>query len=330
MTGAMKAREFVAALGSAVGREALLELNPPLVFVELDQLEDEHLVVPLEQLAGFPIAIVGIGSAAAAETPVATGLDTIVESDAAGAIERTVGNAPVAAVALVMLLRGASVRSVNDGLAVESAVYSALQAGSEFAAWRSGRPAREHGADRDEVTVRIARVGDEVRIVLHRPEVHNALNTRMRDELYEAFLVAASDPATHVVLSGDGPSFSAGGDLDEFGTRADPATAHVVRLRRSVGRLIASMSDRVTAVVHGACIGSGVELPAFAGHVAARPGARFGLPEIGFGLIPGAGGTVSLTRRIGRHRTAWLALSGEQIDASTALQWGLVDEILSD
>jgi enoyl-CoA hydratase/carnithine racemase len=70
-----------------------------------------------------------------------------------------------------------------------------------------------------------------------------------------------------------------------------------------------------------------VELPAFAGRVAARADATFWLPELALGLCPGAGGTVSLPRRIGRQRTAWLALSGRAIDARTALDWGLVDEV---
>jgi enoyl-CoA hydratase/carnithine racemase len=63
--------------------------------------------------------------------------------------------------------------------------------------------------------------------------------------------------------------------------------------------------------------------------VIAHEAAFFELPEVALGLVPGAGGTVSLTRRIGRQRTAWLALSGERIDAATALSWGLVDEISS-
>jgi enoyl-CoA hydratase/carnithine racemase len=80
-------------------------------------------------------------------------------------------------------------------------------------------------------------------------------------------------------------------------------------------------------VVHGACIGAGVELPAFAGRVVARPDATFRLPEVSMGLVPGAGGTVSIPRRIGRERFAPWALAGETIDATTALSWGLVDEI---
>ena len=150
----------------------------------------------------------------------------------------------------------------------------------------------------------------------------------MRDQLVEAFeLARLDDSITEIHLRGDGPSFCAGGDLDEFGARPDPATAHLVRILQSAGRSIEAVGTRVTAHVHGACRGSGVELPAFAGRVVASSDATFGLPEVQLGLIPGAGGTVSLPRRIGRHRTAWLALTGRSIDAPTALSWGLVDDV---
>jgi enoyl-CoA hydratase/carnithine racemase len=61
--------------------------------------------------------------------------------------------------------------------------------------------------------------------------------------------------------------------------------------------------------------------------VVARPDARFRLPELSMGLVPGAGGTVSLPRRIGRQRTAWMALAGVEVGAEVALGWGLVDAI---
>jgi enoyl-CoA hydratase/carnithine racemase len=328
VTGAIDAGELVVALGSAFGREALVDRDPPLLFVTLDDAAGIDVLAACNQLAGLPVVVVGTGAPASLDAPIASLVDTIAEGDALERITRAVAKTPIATTALAMLLRGATRRSVNDGLVAESAVYSTLQAGPEFEAWRRGRAERDRGDDAS--AVRVERVGDELRVTLSRPAVHNALNTRMRDELYDALLVAVSDPTMHVLLSGDGPSFSSGGDLDEFGTRPDPATAHVIRLRRSVGRLIASIADRVTAVVHGACMGSGIELPAFAGHLIARPDTRFGLPEVGLGLIPGAGGTVSMTRRIGRHRTALLALSEATIDAETALRWGLVDEIRTD
>ena len=243
------------------------------------------------------------------------------------AIEATVTSNPLASTALVTLLRGATGRSTSEGLLAESAVYSALQAGPEFAAWRASRPPRERTDAGPRVHV--ARDGDTLHVTLTRTEVHNALDTAMRDQLVEALQLASLDDSiAEVHLRGDGPTFCAGGDLDEFGARPDPATAHLVRILQSAGRAIDAVAGRVTAHVHGACRGSGVELPAFAGRVIADSGATFGLPEVSLGLIPGAGGTVSLPRRIGRHRTALLALTGQPIDASSALDWGLVDGVV--
>ena len=91
--------------------------------------------------------------------------------------------------------------------------------------------------------------------------------------------------------------------------------------------MLARIARRVRAELHGACVGAGIELPAFASRVVAREDAFFQLPELSMGLIPGAGGTVSLPRRIGRQRTAWLALTGARLEAATALDWGLVDEL---
>jgi enoyl-CoA hydratase/carnithine racemase len=116
-----------------------------------------------------------------------------------------------------------------------------------------------------------------------------------------------------------------------FDATPDPVTAHFVRTRGGAAlalhRLSTRLPDRLEARLHGACTGPGVELPAFAGRVVADPGTTFQLPEVGMGLIPGAGGTVGIPRRIGRWRTLHLALSGQVLDASTAWAWGLVDEI---
>jgi enoyl-CoA hydratase/carnithine racemase len=74
-------------------------------------------------------------------------------------------------------------------------------------------------------------------------------------------------------------------------------------------------------------MGAGIELAAFGRVVVAEPDTMIALPELALGLVPGAGGTVSLPRRIGRHRTALLALTAQPIEATTALAWGLVDRI---
>jgi enoyl-CoA hydratase/carnithine racemase len=201
-----------------------------------------------------------------------------------------------------------------------------LQAGPEFAAWRAAHPASPRADTRQ--TVRSERDVDTLLVTLDRPDRHNAISLRMRDDLAQALSVAVLDESiTDVVLRGNGPSFCSGGDLDEFGTRPDPATAHVTRLARSPARLIHQLAARTTVQLHGAAFGGGIEMAAFARSVQADPDTRIALPEVGLGLIPGAGGTVSVTRRIGRQRTAALALCGREIDATTALAWGLVDQI---
>jgi enoyl-CoA hydratase/carnithine racemase len=279
----------------------------------------------LDRLATVPVVVVGEPGWEAGGlldlVDVATHSDDEV-AELAGAVERT----PAAALAAVLHLRAAPRRTVAEGLVAESALYSALQAGPEHHRWRAATPVRR-GAAPDGPRIRVTRVADELHIVLARPEVRNALDAAMRDQLLEALAVAEADPSLHVVLRGDGPAFCSGGDLDEFGTAPDPPAAHLIRLRRSLGVVLHRLADRTTVVVHGPSAGSGIELPAFAGRVVAHPDATFVLPELSMGLIPGAGGTVSLPARIGRHRTAWLVLTGRTIDAPTAHSWGLVDEI---
>jgi hypothetical protein len=251
----------------------------------------------------------------------------LTEDDDLAEIVATVEAHPRAAVALALLLRGQPRRTLEDGLVAESAVYSMLQAGPEFAAWRAARPVRAHKDD-DGDRIRVERSGLTLRITLTRPAVRNALDARMRDEILDALRVALiDDEIARIEVRGQGPAFCSGGDLDEFGSRSDPATAHVVRLSRSVARSMADLRDRTTVYLHGPCMGAGIELAAFAGGVVASSDTTIALPEVSLGLIPGAGGTVSLPLRIGRLKTAWLALSGRAIDAGTAHEWGLVDTI---
>ncbi|QNI05255.1 enoyl-CoA hydratase/isomerase family protein [Mycobacterium kubicae] len=216
------------------------------------------------------------------------------------------------------------------GVITESLAYSTLQAGPEFARWLEERgPARVPDIA-DPVTVE--RDGDVLRIRFNRPQRHNAFSTDARAALLEALSVALLDHSvTAMVLSGNGPSFCSGGDLAEFGTFADPASAHLARTRHSPALALDALAARLgracRAEVHGRALGSGLEMAAFCGWVEARQDSLFGLPELSLGLIPGAGGTVSVTRRIGRWRTAYLVLSGRMIDTATALDWGLVDAL---
>ncbi len=241
---------------------------------------------------------------------------------------RNIGHAPLAAALLVQVLRAVENVPVEQGLLIESLAYSSLQAGPEFGRWRAGfRPSGATNTD-EGPSVLMQREGDSLNLELNRPSQFNAMSVEMRDALIESLQLAlADDTIRHVEIRGRGRCFSTGGDLDEFGSAPDPATAHLVRRLALPGRLLEACREHVTVYLHGACVGSGIEFPAFAARLVAAPDAWFQLPELRYGLIPGAGGCVSLGRRIGRHRTAWLALSGKRIDAQTALEWGLVDAI---
>jgi len=275
-------------------------------------------------LMELPCVSVALGS-----PELSTGFDVCVAGeDALGAVMGGIARNPIAALALVQLLRRGEQRSTGLALLDESLVYSTLQAGPEFASWLAGHVRKDARMEPTTAAVRVERSGGEMVLTLDRPEKRNAFSAEMRDALCEALEIAVADESiARVVLRGEGRAFCSGGDLDEFGTLPDPATAHLIRSTRHAARLLDACASRAEAQVHGACIGAGIELPAFCERVVAAPDATFRLPELGMGLVPGAGGTCSIPRRIGRQRTAWLALTGEVIDVDRAVRWGLVDAV---
>jgi len=262
-------------------------------------------------------------------------VDLVVESDAE--CERVIAAIlaqPVAAALLMQVLRHNEFASVSDGLFAESLAYSTLQHSAGFHRWQQRQaPAESSVSELNLVVVR--RDAHRLRIQLNRPAKHNAFSKAMRDELCDALELALIDESiTQVVLAGAGPSFCAGGDLSEFGQARDAGVAHHSRVTRSAGAMLHRLGGRLggdlQANVQGACIGAGIELSAFVPRIVAQPNAVFQLPEVGFGLIPGAGGTVSVLHRIGRRRTAFMALTATKIAASEALSWGLIDELVGE
>lgn len=293
---------------------------------------DSYLLVPLAELPpeegwlarqSCPVIAVGEGEAANADVLVAASAEA---DPLVAAIERS----PVAAMTLVQVLRTVAQLPVEAALTVESLAYSTLQSGAEYRTWlraRDAAPALVAGGEGEPIVTR--REGNVVSASLNRPDNRNAITVEMRDALVELLeLVLLDKSIEQLKINGRGACFSVGGELREFGLAVDPAAAHRIRSVHNPGRLLARCASRVSCHVHSACVGSGIELPAFAGHLSADPKSFFQLPELGFGLIPGAGGCVSISRRIGRQRTAWLALSGKKINARRALAWGLIDEIL--
>jgi enoyl-CoA hydratase/carnithine racemase len=352
--------EWVTAGSLASGFAAVLDLDErgmparPLVFADLTAAEcDPSLLraAAAQVRSALPL-VVGVADgpmtapqrafADAATLTLARDADgtkaAVVVADvaaAAEALQAAVAGAPGAAIALGHLLRQTEQLDTRSALAAEAAVYSMLLSGPEFHRWlrrrglrrpdAAARPAQRPGPP----VVSVQREGDMLHVMLQRQHRRNALNAEVREALAEALSVAVADPALTVELSGAGPDFCSGGDLDEFGTATDLVAAYLVRLARHPGWLMHLLRDRARVAVHGACIGAGIEIPAFAARIVAARGSYFGLPEVGMGLVPGAGGTVSISRRVGRWRTAWMALTGARVDAVTALGWGLIDEIAS-
>ncbi len=238
-------------------------------------------------------------------------------------LERAVRDRPIAATILCQTLRLTEKLSFDDALRVESLAYSTLLGGDEFKHWQrmqSHAPVTEP----DDLII-TEREGDHITITLNNPVQQNAMTAKMRDALYGALANALDDPSNPTVsLRGAGKCFSTGGSLPEFGTARNLAQAHIVRTAHSCARLIDALGARIDVEFHGACIGSGLEVPAAAARRTARESAWFQLPELHMGLIPGAGGTVSVSRAIGRHRTAWMVLSGKRVNAAQARAWGLV------
>ena len=245
----------------------------------------------------------------------------------ASLLAATVARFPQAALVLGQVLRASESLPVPQALNVESFAYSMLLGGAEFRRWLDGNAVRPLPALVPD-GVMVERDGDQLLVTLNRPQRRNAYGRQLRDELADALRVAVLDPSvSRVVLDGAGPCFCSGGDLAEFGTAPDLVTAHFVRTLGGAGRLASELRDRLEVRVHGPCVGAGVELPAFAGTVIAAAGTTFTLPEVAMGLIPGAGGTVSIPRRTGRWRALYLALSGRPLDTATALEWGLIDGV---
>jgi enoyl-CoA hydratase/carnithine racemase len=199
-----------------------------------------------------------------------------------------------------------------------------LQGSAEHAAWLGySRPSVPKLSGR----IVTMRDGPVLRVVIDGPRL-NAIDRGLRDGLYEAFSVAAVDrDIERIELRSVGRVFSIGADLDEFGTTRDHATAHQIRSLTLPALPLSQRSEIVDVYIQGPCIGAGLEMAAFAGRVTASPYAWFQLPELSMGLIPGAGGCVSVSRRIGRQRTALMILYGGRIKAGTALRWGLIDAI---
>jgi enoyl-CoA hydratase/carnithine racemase len=167
-------------------------------------------------------------------------------------------------------------------------------------------------------------------ITLNRPELLNAINLEMRDELWETVQAAEADPDVRVVIfNGAGErAFSAGADISEFGTAPSVVEARRARRERDLWGYMMKMETVLIAAIHGYALGAGIELPMCCDIRIASEDARMGLPEVGLGYIPSAGGTQTLPRHIPPGIARQMILTGDPIDAETALRYGLVQRVV--
>ena len=307
-------------------------LGVPYILVELDE---RHRSLENDTLSQPACPVIALVEGAQQVPPI---VDVVVRTDAElQLITEAIKESPVAAATLVQLLRHNERSSVRDGLFAESLAYSCLQHGAQFLAWlarrkapaaRDKQPAAESKQPERDLVL-LQRDKSQMSITLNRAHKRNAYSAGLRDALHEALMLVQLDESImQVVVNGAGVCFSAGGDLNEFGHADDAALAHISRMTSSNALLLHNLRHRVEFSLHGACIGAGIEMPAFSNRVIAHQDSFFQLPEVAMGLIPGAGGTVSIVGRIGRLKTAYMAISNAAIDAETALEWGLIDAIL--
>ena len=302
------------------------ETNLALI-LDLDRDDDPSPYKALGPwLCQQPVPIIGFGE------HVPNGLEDVLDlliSDEAelDLIEEKIITNPNASAITVQVLRASMGLSSHEALSVESMGYAALQAGEEYARWLKLRG--EPPASKEvRLPVLMSRQGASVSITLNTPQNNNALSVPMRDALSESFKTVAMDPSIHSVLvTGAGANFCAGGDLSEFKRVEDVSRTHQIRMLRMPARYMIGSEHKYTFRLHGACIGAGIELACFAKCVIARQSTYFRLPEVAMGLLPGAGGCVSIPRRIGRQQAARLMISGQKISAEEALSIGLIDGI---
>ena len=166
--------------------------------------------------------------------------------------------------------------------------------------------------------------GDIAVITLNSPPV-NALSAKVREGLFEGFKAAGADPAAKaIVLICEGRTFIAGADITEFGgAMAGPSLT-------DVQDMMENSPKPVIAAIHGTVLGGGLEVALCAHFRVAVPSAKFGLPEVNLGLLPGAGGTQRLPRVVGPERALEMMTSGRHVPAKEALAGGLADELVEE
>jgi enoyl-CoA hydratase/carnithine racemase len=174
----------------------------------------------------------------------------------------------------------------------------------------------------------VTRDGPAARIVLNRPEKRNALSLELMEEMIAALRdVSAWRDTRAVVIEGAGPAFSAGHDLSEMIGRDRDFLAHLFDRCSAMMEALHEAPQPVIAKVHGIATAAGCQLVAACDLAIAAEGTRFATPGVKIGLFCSTP-MVPVSRAVGRKRAMQMLLTGEPIDAATALDWGLVNRVV--
>jgi len=181
-----------------------------------------------------------------------------------------------------------------------------------------------------ETLVMIERADGVGTVSLNRPHRHNAVNDELYDAITAAFGAMSADPEVRVILlRGEGRSFCSGRDTAELGRRPG-GESDLSFLRRHQATRLAQLDcpKPIVAALKGHVLGGGLEMALACDIRIAATNVQMAFPEIGYGLVTDTGGAPLTTMLAGPSRAKRMLMTGDPIDASTALQWGLVDEVV--
>ena len=189
--------------------------------------------------------------------------------------------------------------------------------------------------------VELSMEGDVARILLNRPEVHNALSIELSDMLVDAIqTIKKSTTIKFVVIKGAGKSFCVGDDItemlrwgdDEYGKSTQGANGVMrrVRIYQDMANALEELDKMTISAVDGYAVGGGLEITMASDFVIATERAKWGMPEVDSGITPGWGGTTRMARYIGKRRTKEINIIGALMSAERAVDWGLWNRVVAD
>jgi len=189
--------------------------------------------------------------------------------------------------------------------------------------------------------VELSMEGDVARILLNRPEVHNALSIELSDMLVDAIqTIKKSTAIKFVVIKGAGKSFCVGDDItemlrwgdDEYGKSTQGANGVMrrVRIYQDMANSLEELDKITISAVDGYAVGGGLEITMACDFVIATQRAQWGMPEVDSGITPGWGGTTRMARYIGKRRTKEINIIGALMSAERAVDWGLWNRVVED